>query len=409
MMKNISQADRPSYLDENRELLLKSLLSSKNPEDHAKANKLIQKLIAEDDEKIEKQAKKIENIDQALSYSKELIHLVEVLPANSNGANLSESDRRKVDELYVNCTRLRPTIFRMASENEQSEADLTKILKANDELTKAIQLFDLNVGKILHHPDNQSEKQKETGNLLDFDQSSPKSNTDVLTSSLLDLGLGDLVSNTQSSTANSSSTPMTDLLMNGNSLSSNQNSNIPNVPSIDTSKLANTANNNTTTTGFLPSQTYTIEQLSLDAQKATTIYDKNNIRCLATPCQNKIILFTLMSTSGQALSNFELQLSVTKGLKCFLSEPDKKEIKAFSPIMPNMPINQIVYFSLNGQDGNNSSGDSNLAYKIQVRFRLLYTLGENKIVETGESSLELLGGSNLSNSETSKNVDDLLF
>lgn len=406
MMKNISQAERPSYLDENRELLLKSLLSSKNPQDHAKANKLIQKLIAEDDEKIEKQSKRIEAIDKAIEYSKNLIKLVEILPANSQGSTLTTLERKKVDELYVNCTRLRPTIFRMASENDQSEMDLTKILKANDELTKSIQLFDLNIGKILHHPDNEkkrSDSKEDNTNLLDFDNSTsnnnssqeslPKNNsnnTDLLTSSLLDLGLGELVDSSTSQTQqNNTNKSMTDILLSGGNIpTSNQQQacsqvsteNPPHIPAVKV---------------FQPKIKYTIEQLSLDAQNATTIYDKNNLRCIATPCQNKTILFTMMSTNSKKLNNFQLQLSVTKNIKCYLSDPDKTSINSFSPIQPNLPINQIVYFQYNDLNINNQKEPTSGSTTILIRFRLIFNLGDddsNKFQETGESSVKMYFG-----------------
>merc|ERR1712168_177541 len=94
MLKSSNQYERPSYMDENRELIFKTLISSNKKEDFAKANKLIQKLINDENELVEKQAKMIETIDQASSESKKLLKLIECLPAGNKGANLSAADRR---------------------------------------------------------------------------------------------------------------------------------------------------------------------------------------------------------------------------------------------------------------------------------------------------------------------------
>jgi len=127
---------------------------------------------------------------------------------------------------------------------------------------------------------------------------------------------------------------------------------------------------------FVPAQKYTIEQLSLDAQKATTIYQKDNLRCISTPCQNKVCIFTFINGSSQGVSEFQLQLSVTKGTKCHIEDPDRTELGAFNPIMPGPVINQLVYFSATDP-------------AIQIRFRLLFKHGGTSVCETGESMLHL--------------------
>jgi len=386
MMKNIPKIERPSYLDENRELLLKALLSSKSPEDHARANKLIQKLIKEDDEKVEKQAKRIEVLDQAMEASKQLILLVEVVPAGSRGSTMGPMERQKADEAYIACTRLRPTIFRMASDmaseagdgssSGQSEHELTNILKANDDLQKAITMFDTNIGEVLM---KKGGTQSGSENLLDFSDnggnaaSTPKS-SDVLTNSLLDLGLGELVDGakaTAPATATAATAPLSnlDLLMNG-------------VQSTTTTSQTTTPAPTSTTQpskpdpSYQPSQKYTIEQLSLDAQRAKTIYEKNNLRCISTPCQNKVCLFTFINTSAKRVDGFQLQLSVTKNTKCFIEDPDKTELKEFNPIMPSPGINQIVYFQTPDPS-------------IQVKFRLIFNHGTDSVCETGECCINL--------------------
>jgi len=391
MLKSVARTDRPSYLDENRELLLKSLLNSSKKQDHVKANKLIQKLIQEDDEKIEKQAKRLETIDEARNISSELTNLVETVPAGSNGVTMSPTNRKLADEHYLHCVKLRPTIFRMASEvstNENiSEAELTKVLKANDDLTKAISLFDVNIGKILYQQESlqnsDSNKQNKTDNLLDFEtdtNSTVNGTNDLLSSSLLDLGLGELID---------TSAPKSNYLSNGNILD------LYDIPSRSANELPNncvpnpiTSNTNgeisTTATlakTFEPKNIYTIDQLSLDAQNATTVYDNDGIRCIATPCQNSISLFTILNSSSKILKNFQLLLSVTKNTKVYIADPDRTEINAFNPIVPSLTINQIVYF----ENTTKIIGKSSTV----IRFRLIFKHGDIDIVRQGESNINL--------------------
>jgi len=348
MLKSVAKRDRPNYLDENRELLLKELLASKNPEDHAKANRLIQNMIKEDDEKVEKLAKRLETVDEANTASDEIIEILQQLSPGAKGFGLSQEDRDRVDQLYQACSRLRPTIFRMASEastdGNVNETELTNILQVNDLLQKGISMFDNNVGEIqgtgrTSSGDNNGLDLLDLGDgnssLIGNSSSSVnKIENDVLTNSLVDLGLEDLIS----------------------------------TPTTQTNGLSAPVSN-------LPEITYTIDQLSMDAQKAATIYDKDGVRCIATPCQNKICVFSLMNTSNKPVSNFQLQIAVTNQVQVKIQDPDKTELPAFNPIM-QQTINQIVCFT--------SSSNS-----IQIKFRMLYTHGGIAQQEMGEAKLLL--------------------
>lgn len=234
---------------------MKELLASKNPEDHAKANRLIQNMIKEDDEKVEKLAKRLETVDEANTASDEIIEILQQLSPGAKGFGLSQDDRDRVDQLYQACSRLRPTIFRMASEastdGNVNETELTNILRVNDLLQKGISMFDNNVGEI-QGTGRTSSGDNNGLDLLDLgdgnsslvgnaSSSVNKIENDILTNSLVDLGLEDLIT-TSPSTHTNGSAP------------------VPN----------------------LPETIYTIEQLSMDAQKAATIYDKDGVRCIAT-------------------------------------------------------------------------------------------------------------------------------
>ena len=49
--------------------------------------------------------------------------------------------------MYESCQKLRPSLFRFASDTEDNEQVLMEILKANDDLSKAMNNFEQTVGK----------------------------------------------------------------------------------------------------------------------------------------------------------------------------------------------------------------------------------------------------------------------
>lgn len=63
--------------------------------------------------------------------------------------------------LYERCDRMRPTLFRLASDTMEDDSALTQILEANDELTLVVNAFKEQVGRNAGRERNRSEE--ETG------------------------------------------------------------------------------------------------------------------------------------------------------------------------------------------------------------------------------------------------------
>lgn len=71
------------------------------------------------------------------------------------------SPRLLLQTLYERCDRMRPTLFRLASDTMDDDAALTQILGANDELTLVVNAFKEQVGRNTGRERSQSEE--ETG------------------------------------------------------------------------------------------------------------------------------------------------------------------------------------------------------------------------------------------------------
>ncbi|KAL6039474.1 hypothetical protein STEG23_034290 [Scotinomys teguina] len=133
-------APRPKnviFEDEEKSKMLARLLKSSHPEDLRAANKLIKEMVQEDQKRMERISKRVNAIEEVNSNVK---LLTEMVMSHSQGA-ASSSSEDLMKELYQRCERMRPTLFRLASDTEDNDEALAEILQANDNLTQVINLY----------------------------------------------------------------------------------------------------------------------------------------------------------------------------------------------------------------------------------------------------------------------------
>ncbi|XP_039655507.1 ADP-ribosylation factor-binding protein GGA2-like [Perca fluviatilis] len=128
---------------EDKAKLLARLLKSARPEDLEAANRLIKSTIKEEQEKAEKVSKRESTLEEVESSTKQLRELLRQHTITGN--SLQPSDDIKA--LYERCDRLRPSLFRLASDTMDDDVALTQILAANDELTLVVNAYKDRVGK----------------------------------------------------------------------------------------------------------------------------------------------------------------------------------------------------------------------------------------------------------------------
>ncbi|KAF3687921.1 ADP-ribosylation factor-binding protein [Channa argus] len=138
------QRTKDSVFDqEEKANLLARLLKSGRPEDLETANRLIKSTIKEEQEKTEKVLKRESTLKEVEGSTKQLRDLLD--QHNITGTILQPSD--EVKALYESCDRLRPSLFRLASDTVDDDAALAQILAANDELTLVLNAFKDQVGR----------------------------------------------------------------------------------------------------------------------------------------------------------------------------------------------------------------------------------------------------------------------
>ncbi|XP_075894001.1 ADP-ribosylation factor-binding protein GGA1-like isoform X2 [Nelusetta ayraudi] len=125
------------FEDEEKSKTLSRLLNSTHPEDLREANKLIKEMVQEDQKRVEKVSKR----ESAIQEVKESVSLLSQLLQGFSRESSSQSNQELVKDLYQRCEKMRPTLFRLASDTEDSDEALADILQANDSLTQVINLY----------------------------------------------------------------------------------------------------------------------------------------------------------------------------------------------------------------------------------------------------------------------------
>nr|XP_005302519.1 ADP-ribosylation factor-binding protein GGA1 isoform X1 [Chrysemys picta bellii] len=123
--------------DEEKSKMLARLLKSSHSEDLRAANKLIKEMVQEDQKRMEKISKRTNAIEEVNNNVKLLTEMV----TNYSKGETTVSSEDLMKELYQRCERMRPMLFRLASDTEDNDEALAEILQANDNLTQVINLY----------------------------------------------------------------------------------------------------------------------------------------------------------------------------------------------------------------------------------------------------------------------------
>uniref|UniRef100_A0A4W3IVL1 Uncharacterized protein n=1 Tax=Callorhinchus milii TaxID=7868 RepID=A0A4W3IVL1_CALMI len=103
--------------DEEKSKLLARLLKSSHPEDLQAANRLIKNVIKEEQEKTEKVTKRVHAIEEVNNTTRLLNDMLTLY----SGHSLPESEHEVMTALYQRCEKLRPTLFRFASDTGEND------------------------------------------------------------------------------------------------------------------------------------------------------------------------------------------------------------------------------------------------------------------------------------------------
>lgn len=175
------------FEDEERSRLLQKLLQSKNPDDLQAANRLIKTMVKEDEYRVEMNSRRITELESVHNNVRLLSDMLDQYQLGQTSAEELEL----IKELHQSCERLRPSVFRLASETQDNESMLNEVLSASDELG---QVFDKYTAIILQRKRPASQTSKSgSASLLDLSTPSeeklPPVSGELLGNQLAGLGL----------------------------------------------------------------------------------------------------------------------------------------------------------------------------------------------------------------------------
>ncbi|ESP03919.1 hypothetical protein LOTGIDRAFT_230220 [Lottia gigantea] len=129
---------RADFEDEEKAKVLNRLLKSKNPEDLQAANRLIKNMVKDDVVRSEKKYKRINELETINNN----VQLLQEMIASYNSASSTASDKDMMKEIYESLEKLRPNLFRLASDTDEKDNDgINDILQANDNVMKVMSLY----------------------------------------------------------------------------------------------------------------------------------------------------------------------------------------------------------------------------------------------------------------------------
>uniref|UniRef100_H2MHY5 Golgi-associated, gamma adaptin ear containing, ARF binding protein 1 n=1 Tax=Oryzias latipes TaxID=8090 RepID=H2MHY5_ORYLA len=410
------------FEDEEKSKMLSRLLNSSHPEDLKAANKLIKEMVQEDQRRAEKVSKRVNAIQEV----KESVALLTQLLQDYDSSTASQSNDELIQDLYQRCEKMRPTLFRLASDTEDNDEALAEILQANDSLTHVINLYKQQVKGEIVNGNNTLNAQKPTGGgtaLLDLSglDTSPQSPpsfpefptpTDGLSApsqemgiSLLDdelMSLGNMffIESSQvfecleaadpdppSQPHSSGSTPgnsaLDELDLLGKTLL--QQSLPPEGLQVKWDKqqskptLRDLQNKSCTSSSvaFTPDKSKLNHLIS--SLLPVTVFDGNSLRVLFHFARDSppsrpdvlVVIISMLSSAPIPVTNINFQTTAPKSMAVKLQPPSGTELPAFNPILPPAAITQILLVSNPNKE------------KVKLQYTLSFSLGEERHSESG--------------------------
>ncbi|XP_010127853.1 PREDICTED: ADP-ribosylation factor-binding protein GGA1 isoform X4 [Chlamydotis macqueenii] len=363
--------------DEEKSKILARLLKSSHPEDLRAANKLIKEMVQEDQKRMEKISKRVNAIEEVNNNVKLLTEMV----TNYSKGETTESNEDLMKELYQRCERMRPMLFRLASDTEDND----EALGLNDPAPHPAQAGDSSGWNSFQSSDSNelslTPVMATPPVKADAGASSPKPSP--FTSGLDDLDLlgktllqQSLPPESQQVRWEKQQPPPRLTLRDLQNRSS----------SAATTPAGSTAVPPRPPATVLPQEIslaniiVPLESIKPSSILPVTVYDQHGFRVLfhfakdALPDRPDVlvVVISMLSTAPQPIRNIVFQSAVPKVMKVKLQPPSGTELPAFNPIVHPSAITQVLLLANPQKE------------KVRLRYKLTFTMGEQTFNEMGD-------------------------
>uniref|UniRef100_A0A8C7GH09 Golgi associated, gamma adaptin ear containing, ARF binding protein 1 n=1 Tax=Oncorhynchus kisutch TaxID=8019 RepID=A0A8C7GH09_ONCKI len=383
------------FEDEEKSKTLTRLLNSTHPEDLKAANKLIQEMVQEDQkraEKLSKRANAIQDVNESVSL---LTQLLEDYDRTTN----PQSNAELIQDLYQRCEKMRPTLFRLASDTEDNDEALGEILQANDSLTQVINLYRLQVKGEVVNGNNSANTRRLTGEqqwvndtCIHRDDSISSVHLSFPGSSVALLDLSGLDTSppsypefpTPTDSLNAPSQVMGISLLDDELMSLGKGrqhvtSSLPGPLLLPCCVLSLIFLVSTCYANSASHLNSVLNSLYLGSLLPVTVFDSHSLRVLFhfardTPpslADVLVVIISMLSSAPVPVSNILFQPSVPDTMRVKLQPPSGTELPAFNPILPPAAITQVLLLANPHKE------------KVQLQYKLTFMLGEEDHDERG--------------------------
>uniref|UniRef100_A0A665W732 Golgi associated, gamma adaptin ear containing, ARF binding protein 1 n=1 Tax=Echeneis naucrates TaxID=173247 RepID=A0A665W732_ECHNA len=360
------------FEDEEKSKMLSRLLNSSHPEDLKAANKLIKEMVQEDQRRAEKVSKRVNAIQEV----KESVALLTQLLQDYDSTASNQSNAELLQDLYQRCEKMRPTLFRLASDTEDNDEALAEILQANDSLTHVINLYKQQVKGEIVNGNNTSNVQKQSGGgtaLLDLSglDTSPQSPpsfpefptpTDSLNAPSQEMGISLLDD---------------ELMSLGKWISDNNPLNpVSRLWPFDSPLLRPTWS---CICMDLLNVLFSPPHLLTGSLLPVTVFDGHSLRVLFHFARDSppsrpdvlVVIISMLSSAPVPVTNITFETTAPKSMAVKLQPPSGTELPAFNPILPPAAVTQILLLANPNKE------------KVQLHYTLNFIMGEQEYSESG--------------------------
>nr|XP_005895278.1 PREDICTED: ADP-ribosylation factor-binding protein GGA1 isoform X4 [Bos mutus] len=366
------------FEDEEKSKMLARLLKSSHPEDLRAANKLIKEMVQEDQKRMEKISKRASAIEEVNNNVK---LLTEMVMNHSQGGAAARSSEDLMKELYQRCERMRPTLFRLASDTEDNDEALG--------LSDPTPLSGLDGAGWNSFQSSDSTEAPAPTPAPSVDIRPPAQTPPPASSGLDDLDLLGKTLLQQSLPPESQQVrwekqqPAPRL-----TLRDLQNKSSCSLPSSSATGLLHTVSPEppgppqqpTPTEVSLANITVPLESIKPSSILPVTVYDQHGFRVLfhfaRDPLPGRsdvlVVVVSMLSTAPQPIRNIVFQSAVPKVMKVKLQPPSGTELPAFNPIVHPSAITQVLLLANPQKE------------KVRLRYKLLFTMGDQTYNEMGD-------------------------
>ncbi|XP_011710735.2 ADP-ribosylation factor-binding protein GGA1 isoform X3 [Macaca nemestrina] len=371
------------FEDEEKSKMLARLLKSSHPEDLRAANKLIKEMVQEDQKRMEKISKRVNAIEEVNNNVK---LLTEMVMSHSQGGTAAGSSEDLMKELYQRCERMRPTLFRLASDTEDNDEALglsdptpPSGLSLDGTGWNSFQSSDATeppAPALAQAPSMESRPPAQTS----LPASSGLDDLDLLGKTLLQQSLPP--ESQQVRWEKQQPAPRLTLrdLQNKSSSCSSPSSSATSLLHTVSPEPPKPPQQPIPTELSLASITVPLESIKPSSILPVTVYDQHGFRVLfhfaRDPLPGRsdvlVVVVSMLSTAPQPIRNIVFQSAVPKVMKVKLQPPSGTELPAFNPIVHPSAITQVLLLANPQKE------------KVRLRYKLTFTMGDQTYNEMGD-------------------------